>query len=227
MLPGIDIAQYQKDIKAAVRHFWSMRSEQSVTAGRHMDGFSDLLTKVCLDQGIGEGCVSRTHNPLPGYFRPSKDWDFIIVSPKGKLIAAIELKSQVGSFGNNFNNRTEEALGSAVDLWTALKWDVFDRQLPPWVGYLLHLEKADGSTSAVGLQQGPFRIRDEFINTSYLQRYDLFCSKLMTERHYSAASTIWSTRDGDYGSCSEDTSIETFLESFIAFLLSRKREFSA
>jgi hypothetical protein len=97
MLPEIDTAQYSKSIQEAVHYFWNMRSEQSVTAGRHMDGFSDLLTEICRDQGIGEACVSRTHNPLPGYFRPSKDWDFIIVSPKGKLIAAIELKSQVGS----------------------------------------------------------------------------------------------------------------------------------
>ena len=40
----------------------------------------------------------------------------------GRLLAVIELKSQVGpSFGNNFNNRTEEAIGSAVDFWTAYR----------------------------------------------------------------------------------------------------------
>lgn len=52
---------------------------------------------------------------MPGYYRATKDWDFLIVSEKGNLVAAIELKSQVGSYGNNLNNRTEESLGSAED----------------------------------------------------------------------------------------------------------------
>ena len=225
MMSGIDISGYKKAIDTAVSLFWERRNDHGVIAGTHMDGFIDLLTQICDDEGISRDCILTSKSPLPGYFRPSKDWDFVIISPRGKLIAAIELKSQVGSFGNNFNNRTEEALGSAVDLWTALKWDVFDRQLPPWVGYLLHLEKEPGSTSQVRVQQSRFNTRSEFNQTSYLDRYDLFCSKLMTERHYSAASVIWSTRDGKHGKCSDDTSIETFLESFIAFLLSRKREF--
>ncbi len=41
-----------------------------------------------------------------------KKWDLLVV--EGCLIAAIEFKSQVGSFGNNYNNRTEEALGSQL-----------------------------------------------------------------------------------------------------------------
>jgi hypothetical protein len=58
---------------------------------------------------------------LPGFFRPTKLWDMLVIH-EGKLIAAIELKSQVGpSFGNNFNNRTEEAIGNAHDLWTAYR----------------------------------------------------------------------------------------------------------
>ena len=39
----------------------------------------------------------------------------------GQLVTAIEFKSQVGpSFGNNFNNRVEEAIGNAADIWIAL-----------------------------------------------------------------------------------------------------------
>lgn len=75
-----------------------------------MDGFVALLTKVTLDSGIPQECIYTRSNQLPGYFRPTKDWDFLIISPTKKLIAVIEFKSQVGSFGNNFNNRTEEAL---------------------------------------------------------------------------------------------------------------------
>ena len=58
---------------------------------------------------------------LPGFFRPTKEWDLLVVKD-GHLIAVIEAKSQVGpSLGNNFNNRTEEAMGSAIDLWKSYR----------------------------------------------------------------------------------------------------------
>jgi hypothetical protein len=237
----IDLSIYDKEIKKAVRFFWDTRSNQkkkqkenhtsdqgnrgAVTGGKQMDGFIKLLTKICNDLSIPPECIYTKGNHLPGYFRPSKDWDFVVISPKNNLIAAIELKSQVGSFGNNFNNRTEEALGSAVDLWTAYKWEVYDRQMPPWVGYLVLLEKDDRSTSPVGVHEPYFKVRGEFKDTSYLERYDLFCSKLMMERHYSSACLIWSKSNYSYGNSSDETSVQAFLESFIAFLLSKKREF--
>ena len=38
----------------------------------------------------------------------------VVTEPATRLVMAIELKSQVGaSFGNNYNNRTEEAIGNA------------------------------------------------------------------------------------------------------------------
>jgi len=41
----------------------------------------------------------------------------MLVINEGRLIAALEFKSHVGpSFGNNFNNRAEEAIGTAHDL---------------------------------------------------------------------------------------------------------------
>jgi len=58
---------------------------------------------------------------LPGYYRSEKKWDLIALSG-GELVAAMEFKSQVGpSFGNNFNNRCEEAIGSATDFWVAFR----------------------------------------------------------------------------------------------------------
>lgn len=120
-------------IQKAIACFWDTRNRQlnsqldrnnrdtgnrgAVTGGKQMDGFVELLAKVATDMGVPQNCIYTKRNQLPGYFRPTKDWDFLIVSPTNKLIAAIEFKSQVGSFGNNFNNRTEEALRSAVDLW--------------------------------------------------------------------------------------------------------------
>ena len=84
-----------------------MRS--AVTGGAQMDGFIDLFTDLITQSGISAHYVFRKKAvELPGFFRPSKEWDLLVVRD-GTLIAAIEAKSQVGpSFGNNFNNRTEE-----------------------------------------------------------------------------------------------------------------------
>lgn len=87
-----------------------------------MDAFIEPLTKLVIDAGIDRSHVFYNESlELPGYFRPTKKWDFLVVV-KGQLVAALKAKSQVGpSFGNNFNNRTEEAMGSALDLWTAFR----------------------------------------------------------------------------------------------------------
>ena len=55
---------------------------------------------------------------------PQKKWDLIIVSNQ-QLVAVLEFKSQIGSLGNNFNNRVEESLGSATDLWAAFEKGAF------------------------------------------------------------------------------------------------------
>ena len=90
-----------------------------------MDGFIDLFTEISGEEGMSRACVHATKTTLPGYFRPEKDWDFLVVAD-GQLIATVEFKSHVGpSFGNNFNNRVEEALGNATDLDTAFREDAF------------------------------------------------------------------------------------------------------
>ena len=50
-----------------------------------------------------------------------KKWD-VLVLVDSQLVAAVEFKAQVGpSFGNNANNRAEEAVGVSEDLWTAFR----------------------------------------------------------------------------------------------------------
>lgn len=115
--------------RGAVAHYWATRNAQrdkqklkgqadqglrsAVTGGAQMDGFIHLLTELITRAGIPERFVFKKRIELPGFFRPTKEWDLLVVKDQ-TLIAAIEAKSQVGpSFGNNFNNRTEAALGSA------------------------------------------------------------------------------------------------------------------
>lgn len=89
-----------------------------MTAGKNLDGFTAMTRQLIIDNGMNEVQVytkGRRNLTIPGFYRPTKNWDILVMS-KNRLLAAIELKSQVGpSFGNNFNNRVEEALGNATD----------------------------------------------------------------------------------------------------------------
>lgn len=228
---------YNKGIAKAVKLFWSVRNSQheasadqdtnrgAVVGGKQMDGFIELLRKVALDAGVPSCCIYTQNNYLPGYFRSSKDWDFLIVSPRNKLIATIELKSQIGSYGNNFNNRTEEAIGSAVDLWTAFRENVFPEQQAPWVGYLMVAGKDDDSTKIVRNQHPFFPVQSIFENTSYLDRYKILCHRLILERHYTAAALLWTESAKSYGDTSPDTSIASFLQSLYGHLIGKADEF--
>ena len=186
-----------------------------------MDGFIDLLSELFVSVGMPEQCVFRKQSiQLPGFFRPTKEWDIIVVKD-GALIAAIEAKSQVGpSFGNNFNNRTEEAMGSAVDLWTAYRERAYLDSAQPFLGYLFMLEECEASMRPVGVQEPHFKVFPEFIGASYMKRYELFCRKLVLERHYSAAAFITSTNQdgikGIYAAPAEDLSIERFAKALVA-----------
>ncbi len=197
----------------------------SVTGGRQLDGFIELFVQISKDLGVPESCIFTKGNILPGFFRPTKDWDFLIITPKKHLIAVIEFKSQVGSFGNNFNNRTEEALGSAVDLWTALRENGFFQNQQPWLGYMILVENTKKSTTPVRLKEPHFKVRPEFNNTSYLQRYVLFCQKLMQERHYTSTALICTNKNMDFASLEDEISIDTFLLSFMGFIQGKIKEF--
>ncbi|MBZ0109802.1 MAG: PaeR7I family type II restriction endonuclease, partial [Candidatus Scalindua rubra] len=91
-------------------------------------------------------------------------------------MAAVEAKSQVGpSFGNNFNNRTEEAMGTALDLWTAFREGVFKGDTQPFLGYFFMLEDCEASTRPVRVKEPHFKVFPEFEGASYMKRYELFC----------------------------------------------------
>jgi len=97
-----------------------------------MDGFIQLLADLLADAGIPDSIIYRKQRiELPGFFRPTKEWDLLVVAD-GQLLASLELKSQVGpSFGNNYNNRTEEAVGNATDFWTAYREGAFTKSPRP------------------------------------------------------------------------------------------------
>ncbi|TON64012.1 PaeR7I family type II restriction endonuclease, partial [Vibrio parahaemolyticus] len=114
-------------VRRAVQNFWAVRNGGTgVLGGKTLDGFIDLVRNVIESSNLNnyEIHTGKNTSQLPGYFRPHKAWD-IVVTSNGRLVAAVELKSQVGSIGNNFNNRTEEVLGSGLDLSTAIEEGAF------------------------------------------------------------------------------------------------------
>ncbi|MGF1545718.1 MAG: PaeR7I family type II restriction endonuclease [Thiotrichales bacterium] len=115
---ALNLVNYEKKAKRAVAAFWANRDEAhkrqlasgksdqgeraGVTSGKNMDGFLDLIVDLVKANGLAKAEIhhKRAVLTLPGYFRPTKLWDLLVIH-RGQLIAAIELKSQVGpSFGN-------------------------------------------------------------------------------------------------------------------------------
>ena len=201
---------YDARIKAAVKHFWKTRGQQSAkqgaatgrrdtgargaaTGGKQMDGFVELVRDLLIEVGLPPDSIhSNSRLELPGYFRAEKKWDLLVVVDD-VLLAAFEFKSQVGpSFGNNFNNRTEEALGSATDLWTAFREGAFKPSQRPWLGYLMLLEECPGSTKPVAVREPHFSVFPEFQNASYSRRYELLLNHCIRERLYDSACFLLS-----------------------------------
>ena len=177
---ALDLVDYETKAREAVKAFWGNReaarqkqidtgkSDQGeragVTSGKNMDGFIALALDLVHANGLAHAQIyqKRALLTLPGYFRPTKLWDLLVIH-KGELIAALKLKSQVGpSFGNNFNNRTEEAIGTAHDLWTAYREDAFGKQPCPFVGWLMMVEDAPGSRAPVRDASPHFPVFEEF-----------------------------------------------------------------
>jgi hypothetical protein len=230
---ALDLVDYEQKAHEAVKAFWGNREaaklkqiesgkadqgeRAGVTAGKNMDGFLALMLDIIRANGLAHAEIyqNRAMLTLPGYFRPTKLWDLLVIY-KGELIAAIELKSQVGpSFGNNFNNRTEEAIGTAHDLWTAYREEAFGKQPRPFVGWIMMVEDAPESRSPVKDKSPHFSVFKEFKGASYLKRYDLLCQRLVQEQLYTTAAVITAQRSavdsGEFTELSPMTSLRTFV----------------
>lgn len=205
----IDIETRLQD---AVQQFWLARSRQqqkqieggkidagtrgAVTGGTQMGALEVLIRDVLIEAGLKDMDIkTRTALELPGFYRPEKKWDLIVIA-EGQLVMAMEFKSQVGpSFGNNFNNRSEEAIGSASDVWVAYREGRFGKTPTPFLGYLFLLEDCLAVHKPVKNNEPYFKVDPAFVGTSYSQRYELLGRRLMLERLYTSACLLLSTND--------------------------------
>ena len=219
-------------LREAVQSYWDVRTTNKgkqlssgkidagtrgeVTGGTQMGALEVLVADILCEAGLKKLDVrTRTSLELPGYFRATKKWDLIVVS-EGQLVLAMEFKSQAGkSIGNNVNNRSEEAVGSAKDLWTAYREGLFGEHVPaPFLGYLFLLEDRDSVKRPVSNKEPCFKVDPifrglpvptktvvaakkaiaiKYQGVSYAQRYELLCRRLVLERIYSASCFVMAT----------------------------------
>lgn len=193
----------------AVQQFWRGRSAQqqkqveggridagtrgAVTGGTHMGALEVLVADLLEEAGLRKLDIrKRIGLELPGYYRPEKRWDLLVVSDD-QLVTAIEFKSQVGpSFGNNYNNRVEEAIGNAADIKTAFR----EGQLGPsrpFIGYFFLLEDTPAVHTPVSNKAPYFPVDPIFVGASYSRRYELLCQRLVYEQLYDAACLTLAT----------------------------------
>lgn len=198
------LPDYTELVDTAVGAYWDVRRSQAersqaqegvlnpglraeVTGGRHFDELHALLVRVFIDAGIPAHLIDVKKRPVAGYFRRSKSWD-VVVMVADRVAGIIELKSMgPNDPGKNFNNRTDEALGQAVDIWTAVERGIIDTPLRPWLGYFMLLEDNPAFTTAVKPQGAVWPPDPAFDQSSYADRYGIFFERMVRERLLDAA----------------------------------------
>jgi hypothetical protein len=231
--------ELEQKLNHAVEYFWSTRERQAseqgeesgkkdtgarsaVTGGAQMDGFVRLVRDILYESGLKQGeIMHESRLEIPGWYRAEKKWDLLVIVD-GKLLACIEFKSQIGpSFGNNFNNRAEEAIGNATDLWAAYREGAFKPSQRPWLGYFMLLEECPASTKPVRTWEPYFSVFPEFQGASYIQKYQLLLTKLMRDRLYDAACFILSDKDGGQAGAYREPDPELAFRAFMQSLVGR------
>ena len=215
----------------AIKHWWASKKSAKTQKsqggtrdanlhGKTMDAFASTLREFLVGLNVrpehifAGGHLTATPSILPSYFRPSKNWDLIVLTnsrfhpAKGEtgtptLYAAVEFKSQDKSIGNNQNNRLEESIGNAHDFWTTYAQSGFERQQPrPWLGYLFvgkYEPASDGKP--VRIKQPHFLAleafrgvgndkAESFAGPSYAERYKLFMKQSVGARLYDAGAFL-------------------------------------
>ena len=152
----IVLPPFEDRLRKAVAHYWRTLEAQSskqkagmdhgrraaVTGGKQMDGFCELVDWVLRENGLGEASIYvRSDREIPGFFRPTKEWDMLVVH-EGRTIAAIEFTSQrVPPLASDINTRIEETIGIAEGMWTAFRQEADGRSRPrPWLGWVMLFE---------------------------------------------------------------------------------------
>ncbi|HSZ04735.1 MAG TPA: PaeR7I family type II restriction endonuclease [Solirubrobacteraceae bacterium] len=203
----------RSDLELAVAAYWKTKGEQlaaaeairstaegtskAIRGGKHFNPVVNLISRFFLDAGYPESSIGATgaRTNLPAYYRPAKAWDLVVVH-RGVLVAAIELKALGGpSFGNNYNNRVEEALGNASDLSRAHLASLTGPEVP-WLGYFFMMQDHPKSRRPCRKPNGKsFEFDGIWKGRSYQDRFSVTGERLLDERVYDAVCYLVSSAD--------------------------------
>jgi len=206
------MAPSRKDLDIAVAAYWAAKGAQQAAAeavsstaegsakavrgGGHFNPVANLLARFFTDAGYPAESIAASGRKtvLPGHFRPNKAWDLVVVH-KEVLVAAIELKALGGpSYGNNYNNRVEEALGNAVDLSYANRVNLVGRE-KPWLGYFFLLDDSPEARQPREPRENPLiPSAPEWPVLSYRQRFSITGRRLVDEGLYDAVCYITASK---------------------------------
>src|SRR5680860_497577 len=207
------MAPSRKDLEVAVAAYWQTKDVQraaaeavsssaegtskAVRGGGHFNPIANLIARFFIDAGYPSESIHAggPYIRLPGYYRPTKEWDLVVVH-HGVLVAAIEFKALgAPSFGNNYNNRIEEALGNAVDLERS-DWKGLTGPEKPWLGYFFVMEDDIGS-SKPGRESPPSAFEPEKIwaSASYQRRFAISGERMREQGVYDAVCYLVSSRE--------------------------------
>jgi hypothetical protein len=209
------MAQTHADLSLAIKAYWAFKDHQlaaaqalqstaegsakAVRGGRHFEPIVKLLASFFTDAGYPVSSIhARGHATiLPAYFRPTKNWDLVVVH-RNVLVAAFELKALGGpSFGNNYNNRLEEAVGSSTDLARANAEGLVGPE-QPWLGYFFVMEDHPESRHIVrGQSSRSFPIEPIWAGRSYQTRYSITGRRLLDTKMYDAVCYLVSSREDE------------------------------
>lgn len=164
---------------------------------RHMQSISAFVRQMFVDAGLDDEDV-YVDRAVPGYYRRSKNWD-VVATHKGQLVGLVELKSQVGSEGNNGNNRIEEALGNAFDAVTAQELNQAFGALPVWNAFCVIFGSDPGIAKSVRTRGAPLYPTDPiFTGMTYRRQWEIAVERFVLTGAYSAGwmVTTWTDPQG-------------------------------
>lgn len=200
-----------------------MRSQ--VTSGKHLDRLIQAIVRDLEKCGMSAEDIfcKNKGTELPGWFRATKKWDIVGLN-EGQLVMAIELKSICGSYGNNLNNRAEEAIGGAIDARFAVERELINRSIPPIFGYVLIVKKEDLSmVKCTNPREPHFKADSEFYERSYIERFMIMCRRLSREGLYGA---VWFVVADPSEGTVEEPDQDLSYDRFIAEVTGKIKAFS-
>ena len=107
-------------------------------------------------------------------------------------------------------------MGTAYDLWTAIRDSILGEQARPFIGWIMVVEDSPKSRCAVKEKSPHYDVFTEFKGSSYLQLYDVLCQKMMREQLYTQACVLATPREAASDGRFEDLSTTTSLKAFVA-----------